>query len=60
MKGEAQLAKAAASIRHWKPVPCSLEKPKLGVGSLVGPEGPESIVVCGGEVSTVKPRRWMA
>ena len=29
---------------------------KVGVGSLVGPEGPASICVCGAVVSTVKLR----
>ena len=40
-------------MRHWKVAPASVEvKAKVGVLSLVGPVGPESIVVCGGEAST--------
>src|ERR687895_580307 len=54
--GEVQAAKAAASTRHWKPAPASLENPKVGVESLVSPVGPESIVVCGAAVSTANAR----
>ena len=49
MKGE-------ESIRHWKVAPGSLEKAKLGVESLPGPAGPESIVVSGAAVSMLKLR----
>ena len=50
--------KAPASTLHSKLEPGSEEeKPKLGVGSLVVPEGPESIVVSGAVVSTVKCAR---
>jgi hypothetical protein len=45
------------STLHWKLEPGSLdENAKLGVGSVVGPLGPESIVVSGGMLSTVKLR----
>ena len=55
--GPLQGAKAAESKRHWKLAPGSLEeKPKVGVESLVGPCGPEVIVVFGAWVSTVKER----
>src|SRR5918992_5132135 len=54
--GEVQAAKAAASTRHWKLAPASLEKPNVGVESPVRPVGPESIVVCGAAVSTVIAR----
>ena len=33
---------------HWKLAPGSDEKAKVGVGSLVVPDGPELIVVWGG------------
>jgi hypothetical protein len=53
--GELQKEKAAESKRHWKLEPGSLEaKAKVGVRSLVGPEGPAVIVVSGAAVSTVK------
>ena len=53
VSGEEQEAKLAESRRHWKPAPGSgEEKPKVGVGSPVAPEGPESIVVSGGVVSS--------
>ena len=55
--GPLQGAKAAESKRHSKVEPDWLEeKPKVGVESLVGPEGPEVIVVFGAWVSTVKER----
>src|ERR671915_2562138 len=54
--GEVQAAKAAASTRHWKLAPASLENPNIGVESPVKPVGPESIVVCGAAVSTVIAR----
>ena len=42
------------SKRHAKPwAPPVAEKPKLGVGSLVGPWGPESIEVLGAVESSV-------
>jgi hypothetical protein len=44
--GELQAAKAPESTRHSKLEPAfEEEKAKVGVGSLVVPEGPESIVV---------------
>src|SRR6185437_2661092 len=47
----------AESKRHWKLEPGSEEeKPKVGVASLVEPEGPESIVVSGGSSSTQSTR----
>ena len=55
--GPLQGAKAAESKRHSKVDPVWVaEKPKVGVESFVGPEGPEVIVVSGGSVSTVKER----
>jgi hypothetical protein len=51
--GEVQAAKGAASTRHWKLEPGSLEIAYVGVLSVVGPE---SIVVCGAVVSTVIAR----
>src|SRR5918998_2191183 len=54
--GEVHAAKAAASTRHWKLAPASLENPNVGVESPVSPVGPESIVVCGAAVSTVIAR----
>ena len=46
--GPLQGANAAESKRHWKVELGSLEvKPKVGVESLVGPLGPEEIVVLG-------------
>jgi hypothetical protein len=42
------------SIEHSKLVPASELKVKVGVGSFVRPEGPESIVTVGGVVSTVQ------
>ena len=45
------------SRRHSKLEPGSEEeKPNDGEGSLVGPDGPESIVVWGGVASTVQVR----
>ena len=45
------------SSEHWKVEPDFEElKLKLGVELLVAPEGPLSIVVSGGAVSTVKER----
>src|ERR671914_345926 len=52
--GEVHAANAAVSTRHWKFAPASLENPKVGVESLVSPEGPESIVVWGATVSTIQ------
>ena len=50
-------AAGAASTLHRKLEPGSLaEKAKLGVRSRIEPLGPESIVVSGGVVSTVKLR----
>ena len=55
--GPLQGANAAESRRHWKVEFCSLEvKPKVGVESLVGPLGPEEIVVFGAVTSTVNER----
>ena len=52
--GPLQGAKAAESKRQAKLDPASEEwKEKLGEGLLVGPEGPESIVVSGGVESSV-------
>ena len=55
-----QLCQAAAwfeSRRHSKLDPGSEEeKPKTGLVSLVVPDGPESIVVCGGVASMVQVR----
>jgi hypothetical protein len=42
------------SIEHSKLTPASELKVKVGVGSLVRPDGPESIVTFGGVVSTVQ------
>ncbi len=48
-----QVAKAAASTRHWN-VDVSLpENANVGVESFVGPDGPAPIVVSGAVVSTV-------
>ncbi len=53
-------AKLPESSLHSKLEPPSLElKPKLGEALLVRPEGPESIVVFGGWVSTLKARVWV-
>ncbi len=50
-------AKLPESSLHSKLEPPSLElKPKLGEALLVGPEGPELIVVFGAWVSTVNAR----
>jgi hypothetical protein len=50
--GDVQVAKASESSLHSKLEPGSLaEKPKVGVASPVGPEGPKSIVVAGAVVS---------
>src|SRR5918996_1377403 len=54
--GDVQAANTAASTRHWKLAPASLENPNVGVESFVSPVGPESIVVCGAAVSTVIAR----
>src|SRR5918999_2167108 len=51
--GEPQAANAAASTRHWKLAPASLENPKVGVESFVSPLGPDVMVVCGPSVSTI-------
>ena len=51
--GPLQGAKATASKRHSKLEPVSLEEnPKVGVESLVVPEGPEVIVVSGAAESS--------
>ena len=55
--GEVQASKSASwveSRRHSKLAPASEEKANDGEASLVRPEGPESIVVWGATVSTVK------
>ena len=50
--GELQGLKLPPSILHSKLEPASLaENSKVGVGSLVGPVGPESIVVSGAVLS---------
>ena len=50
-------ANAALSKRHSKVPPASVAwKPKVGVWSGVVPDGPESMIVSGGVVSTVKVR----
>ena len=50
--GEEQVLNAALSTRHWKEDPASVDvKAKAGVESVVGPDGPEMIVVSGGVVS---------
>ena len=55
--GPEQGPNEAESKRHSKLwAPPVAEKPKLGVGSLVGPWGPESIWVWGAAVSTVNER----
>ena len=55
--GLEQAPNAAPSSRHWKLEPASSElNPNVGVGSLMGPEGPESIAVTGATVSTVNER----
>jgi hypothetical protein len=54
--GELQEAKLAASIRHWKVEGSLAEKVNVGVGSFVHTDGPESIVVSGGSVSTATSR----
>jgi hypothetical protein len=53
--GELQAVKPAPSRRHWKVAPASLDvKRKVGVRSVVLPDGPALIVVLGAWVSTVK------
>src|ERR671914_763962 len=52
--GELQAANAAASTRHWKLTPASLENPNVGVESLVSPVSPDAIVACGATLSTVQ------
>ena len=42
-----QALKAAPSSRHWSEVPASDENAKLAEVTLIGPEGPELIVVSG-------------
>ena len=54
VRGEPHVANAAASTRHSKLAPASLENAKVGVESLVSPLGPASTVVSGGVVSTVQ------
>src|ERR687894_477697 len=58
--GEVHAAKAAASTRHWKLAPASLENPNVGVESPVRPVGPESIVVCGAAASTARTSKVCA
>ena len=52
--GLKQGEKGSVPTRHSKVAPASEENSKLGVASPVGPLGPESIVVSGAVVSTVK------
>jgi hypothetical protein len=57
LNGELQEEKVDPSRLHSKVDPASSESnAKLGLTSLVGPSGPESIEVLGASVSTVKPR----
>jgi hypothetical protein len=50
--GDAQLTKLPPSIAHWNVDPASVEwKPKVGVESVVVPDGPESMTVPGGVLS---------
>ena len=59
--GPEQAPNAWESKRHRKVEPDSLdENLKVGVVSVVDPEGPEVIVVWGGTVSTVKDRDTIA
>src|SRR4051794_40113942 len=52
--GGPHAVQAPASSRHWNVAPGSLElKPKTAVEDAVAPDGPLSIVVLGGVVSTV-------
>jgi hypothetical protein len=51
--GEAQVENSPASIRHSNVAPASEENPKVGVGSSVGPAGPESMEVSGGAESSM-------
>ena len=58
-----QAANGWESKRHRKVEPDSLDvKLKVGVASVVEPEGPAVIVVCGGWVSTVNVRQtiWLS
>ena len=51
--GPEQAANGSESTRHSKVEPVSLEeKVKVGVVSVVGPDGPSVIVVCGGVESS--------
>jgi hypothetical protein len=43
--GDVQAANAPASTRHWELAPRSLENANVGAESLIGPCGPESIVL---------------
>ena len=45
-----------SSIEHSSEAPASALKPKVGVGSLVRPSGPESIARVGGVMLTVHPK----
>src|SRR6266496_3923271 len=54
--GPEQAPNGSESKRHSKLAPGSEEKPNDGEALVVSPEGPESIVVSGGAVSTVKLR----
>ena len=56
VNGLLQAANAAASTLHSKVAPASLENPNVGVGSAVGPLGPESIRVSAGVVSPTRRR----
>ena len=52
VRGRCRAKTAPSSTRHSKVEPASVEvKVKVGVVSVVGPEGPELIVVSGGLVS---------
>src|SRR5262249_60401077 len=53
VSGLVQELQLPPSTRHWKLEPVSDElKSKVGVASFDGSAGPESIVVCGGVLST--------
>ena len=57
VNGDSQGSQSPASSRHSKLEPGSSEEnSKVGVGSGVTPEGPESMVVCGAVASTVIER----
>ena len=52
--GEVHAEKVAPSREHSNVAPASEEKVNVAVSSLVGPEGPECMVVWGAVVSTVQ------